>query len=204
MISIFNSKKGDFLSDMTYFSFGAFWVIAAILMLFLLSGSHEKQNYEEISVIKDGYQTIQLARTFTQTPIEINGQNKNVGEWASIYFKTKDSKLKYSIAYELSSLGLKVLNPYLSDKNEGTKATFSYYENGVFKESLLVSYVRKKEEQDAFVYTGDLESSDVMIQLPILLDDLSLTPQGTFIQFQIKNIDDGSTLAYTNNPANKI
>lgn len=168
MKKILLTKKGDLFSGLIYFYVTVGFIAIALIILFVSSIAQEDANAQEISEIKSGYQTIQIARTFTQTPMEFEGETMTIAQWVNYYFLLEDVKTRSKLRLEFSNMGKFILTPYMARNFEGTSAVFSYYTSGVLKDSVMVANSNLNiVKTESSIITGAEESADIVIQLPV-------------------------------------
>jgi len=181
------NTKAETVSNLFYFFITVVLVVSGLFFLYSLSVDEKEANLNEIAVLKQGYQTTQLARTFIQTPLNFSGKTKTVAEWVNIYFQSNNYTRQHQLRVALFNLASKTLRPHLNSETTETKAIFSYYVFGRKINSLQVSNTElpfDKQIEKNVVYSGVFQEN-ASIQIPTYTSGLQTNPADKFILFEI-------------------
>jgi hypothetical protein len=193
---LFKNINGNLFSDLFYLGVAVAIIVVGMILLMNISNKETKDNLQEVASIKEGYQTIQLARTFLQTPLEINGETKLISVWANEYFTIDNFSEKTIIRKAMTELADKTLAPHLRAGVYATDAVFTYYNLGNLKSSLTVAsvsyYFISKHKQEGIIYS-DISQEDIKIQLPVYVKGLQYNPSDKYIIFEIRTSDEIDT-----------
>jgi len=184
------NSKGELTSDLLHLLGAVVLIVIGLFILFSISSNEKKANLEDIATIKDSYQTLQLARTFIQTPVEFQGDMRTVAEWVNIYFQLTNYTQQIKLRRALSLSASKILRPHLKSGDDRTIAAFSYYTVGKKTASLEISSTWNSddvEQKDKVIYTGVFQGN-VSIQVPVYIRGLQTNPSDKYIRFDIYSV----------------
>ena len=189
------NSKGDINSEIVYFLAGAGLVVIGLALLFAMSNQDKKDNLNQVSDLKEGYQTIQLARTYLQTPLEFEGETKPVAMWANDYFQMSDYTKRNELRRAMYDLAQQSIKPNLRASIFDSEAAFTYYFLGKEQDKVVVASTwatSSKDLQVENVVYVDNSQSDVTIQIPVYMEDEQQDPSERYILFEIKTTDSKS------------
>lgn len=183
------NNKGMSSTDLFYTIVGVLFIAIGIFLLYFSAIQKQDEMQEKIKLDKEGYQTLQLARTYLITPMEFKGETKTVAQWANDYFLKENYKDKTELKSELYFLGLKILSPHLKNEYFPTKAEFNFYVNGKLESNFIVansdSKITNQEYYDQFSMISDSQE-EIKIQIPTYKEG-SQDVSTYYLVFEIKS-----------------
>ncbi|MBN1175296.1 hypothetical protein JXA48_01495 [Candidatus Woesearchaeota archaeon] len=188
-----NNKKGDYTSEWFYFLVGGALVIIGLFLMMNMSDREKQDNYQQVASLKEGYQTIQLARTYLQTPMEFKGETREVANWANYYFNLNNYTEKNELRRALYDLAEVSIKPHLRTGVFESEASFTYYFLGQEQDKVIVAstWATSSESlQDKGIVYSDEAQVDVELQIPFYEKGDQFNPTDKYILFKIKTTDE--------------
>lgn len=194
-------KKGFIYFDLAYFLFALILVLIGFIILFFMIKA-ESSDDKDVMLSKDAYQTIQIARTYLETPLTFTyddskgkaiTKTQSVAEWASFYFTCDEgdtNKLRLTkdeLKNELINLG-NPLKIYLFQR-ETMAATFFYIEGETTSPPFLVvatpQKVKKEDKGAKQISANNMGNENIELRIPVYDIDLASNPTYSYILFRI-------------------
>lgn len=194
-LTVPRGKKGILFSDIVMTTMFLGFVALAVIAVVVVSTLHVDQKNEALQEEKSGYATAQLLRTFSQTPLIIEGQEATVSHYLNEYFSLTDSKARKdalrrtTLRDALRELARETVQPHLKFPDKG----YSYLEVSLWRfdrkvdEIELTSTKRTKQkniQEDKVVYIGFFQQPS-SVQLPTYFSGSTLPPGDEYILITI-------------------
>lgn len=188
-MKLIKNKKGDYTSEWFYFLVGGAMVLIGLFLMMNIADKEKEENYQQVASLKEGYQTIQMARTYLQTPLEFDAKTKEVALWANEYFNMKDPVKKNDLRRALYDLAKLTIKPHMRTGYYDSEASFTYYFLGEEQEKFVVASTWAESSDslqgEGIVYS-DKEQVDTTIQIPFYEEGNQFNPTDKYILFEIK------------------
>ena len=163
------------------------FVAVAVIAVVVVSAAHVDKTNEDLEKEKSAYATTQLVRTFTQTPLLIDGQEETVAHYLNEYFSLHSSFAKHDLQrrtqlrYELRNLAKQTIQPHLKFPDKGhsyLEATLYRFGREADKLVIITTKGVNKNNvlEDDTVYIGFFQQ-ETTVQLPTYFPD-SYVPAG--------------------------
>lgn len=185
------STKGILFSDLLLNAIFVGFLALSVFLAVIVSKGFVEERYDQIEQQKSGYATMQLLRTYAQTPITIDGETQSIAYFANEYFALLQANSDYPkqtlIRNELRALATQAIKPHLKDEKD-SQARLSLYRYGREVYYIILTSMSKGKASDVqesnTFYIGTFQEN-TQIQLPAYIPSSNAQPGDEYLILSI-------------------